>query len=100
MKNYNSNFKSSGAHTVKVTVADGIYRATFKVKVSGNCTGWSVLDAAVQIAFDDLIKDNEYVDLIMTNPNDPSDKLFMEFSDYDLNMFENMVISAKITKYE
>ena len=60
MKNYNSNFKSSGVHTVKVTVANGIYRATFKVKLSGNCTGWSILDAAVQVAFDDFIKDNGY----------------------------------------
>ncbi|WYW00851.1 hypothetical protein Aura_00172 [Pseudomonas phage vB_PpuM-Aura] len=52
-------FGGKVTQTVILTFASGLLRAEMQVKIGGNCTGWDVIDAAVNTVFDKLETHND-----------------------------------------
>ncbi|WP_312601101.1 DUF5406 family protein [Pseudomonas luteola] len=105
--NYDPNMTCSGRiaiQTVRLTFGSWEYRATMEVTVNGNCSGFSVIESAVERAYDLLEQrkiygtDETYAAIEMTAMNGSGDTL--DCCDDDLHYedwLKNMLISAEIT---
>ena len=74
--------------TVKLTFAQWDYRLTIETKVSGNCSGLSVIRAAIENVADD----NDSLDFVRPD----GEVLTVEQEDDEISWLANMLICAEI----
>lgn len=97
--NYDPNLTSCGnmaKQTVKLVFAQWDYRAEFTTQVGGNCTGFTVIESAIENMHDDLSEGPESLpEIILTREN--GDKLYCEDEEDKVSGFlKDMLIYAEI----
>lgn len=88
--------------TVEIVIQQWDYTATFTVEVGGNCTGFSVIESAIESIFEEQIPTRtDYDDPIayVVLKNAAGDELEVEDDDEcEEEWLKNMVVSARIVK--
>lgn len=99
--NYDPNLCYSGRmakQTVRLTFGVWEYRATMDVQIGGNCRGWTVIDTAVDAAFEKL-PGGDYPRIVLTKA-DGSELECSDDEDRCEDWLKDMLISAEILSIE
>ena len=93
---YDPNMVTSGRmakQVVKLTFADWKYRAEMTVTMGGNCRGLDIMRYAVERAFEELLGDDDYATLVMT---DAEGNTLTDDEGEDEDWLMNKLIKAEI----
>ena len=103
--NYDPNLVYCGRmakQTVRLTFGQWKYRKIMEVITNGNCRGLSVIDHAVDIAFDSL-PEHTFGGKTITMTDEKGDELECSINDYDCSeedWLRNMLLSAEIVSIQ
>lgn len=100
--NYDPNLTLCGRvalQTVRLTFGLWTYRRQIEVQVGGNCTGLSVIDTAVESAYEQLLGDHPVACIEMTDA-EGNTLSTCDDEERDYEWMKDMLVAAEITAIE